>query len=471
MKKLMLVLCGATMMAQASVESWIDACEQKIDAVHGFVIMQHGKVVAEGSWKPFDTLNKPHMLYSHSKAFISTGIGFLVDDGKLDLDERVIDIFADKVPATSSDNLRQLRVRDLLTMNMGAKKTDAECNDVAGDWEKAILANTIDFAPGTNFRYDSACTYLLSCIIERKSGKRTMDFLRERLFIPLGITTAWSTVSPSGTACGGWGMNMTTRELAKFGQLYLQRGMWQGKRILSDEWVTLASARQTWSGAIAVAGEDGSDWHQGYGFKFWRCRHGAYRADGANGQLTIVVPQYDAVISVHAGLSDMQLELNLIWEHLLPALKEGITPNAALAAKCAQLAWPTVKGAAGGAEFCGKTYEFAPNSQGIKNVKFEAAQNGWKCYLTTAAGVQEMAVGYGEWARGKMIFNAEPYEGLGKIIGTHEVVASAAVTPQNTFNVEIRLLNAPQKLTFTLATDKLLSAHLHGIGGGKLIKD
>ena len=199
-----------------------------------FVLVRHGKVIAEGTWAPFDTLNEPHMLYSHSKSFTSTAIGFLADEGKLDLDERIADIFADKMPAEPSQRLLQVRVRDLLSMNFGSNPNKGARSDANNpDWEKGILARPMEVAdPGRKHRYDSDATYLLSCIVERKSGKRTMEYLKEKLFDPLGMTSPWSTVSTSGTACGGWGMNMTTRDIAKFGQLLLNEGVWDGKRIL-----------------------------------------------------------------------------------------------------------------------------------------------------------------------------------------------------------------------------------------------
>ena len=278
-----------------AILSWIEACEETAATngfrhgfLHGFVIVRHGKVVAEGSWRPHDTLNEPHMLYSHSKSFTSTAVGFLVDDGRLDLDERVVDLLPESLPGTLSDNLRQLRVRDLLTMNMGADRTDAERDDTAGDWVKAILANGFQHAPGTRFKYDSAATHLLAAIVERRSGKRLMDFLRERLFVPLGMASPWSTTSPTGIACGGWGMNMTTRDIAVFGQFLLQKGVWKGQRLLSEDWISLATSKQTRSKEIVVGAKtigSGDDWAQGYGFQFWRGQHGAFRADGASGQV------------------------------------------------------------------------------------------------------------------------------------------------------------------------------------------
>ena len=172
--------------SSATIMGWIDACERTFDGgklgrLHGFVIVRHGKVIAEGSWKPFDTLNETHMLYSHSKAFVSSAVGFLVDDGKLDLDERVTEIFPECVPQGASANLQALRVRDLLTMNVGADYVDPERKDLGGDWVRLFLANEIGRKPGTRFKYDSAATYMLVAIVERKSGKIGRASCRERV--------------------------------------------------------------------------------------------------------------------------------------------------------------------------------------------------------------------------------------------------------------------------------------------------
>ena len=410
--------------SSAAIRRWIDACENDAATnrlhggyVHGFVIVRHGRTIAEGSWAPQDTLVRPHMLYSHSKSFTSTAIGFLVDDGKIDLDRRVLSFFPDKAPANPSENLRQVRVRDLLTMNLGADHTDAERDDIAGDWVKAMLANTIDREPGTGFKYDSGATHLLAAIAEKVSGKPLMVFLKERLFDPLGMTSPWSTVSPTGVACGGWGMNMTTRDLARFGQFMLQEGRWEGRQLLSREWVRMASARQTWSGGIVVQAQtigSGSDWNQGYGFQFWRCRHDAYRADGAAGQLTVVFPAQDAVVSVHAGLGDMQRELDLIWNYLLPAfgpapLPEDPAAAAALKDACAALRLPL--------EGNGKDV-----FEGFDKARIEsAADGGWT--LVRADG-RRLAVGKGAWAVTQWTYTPDKVEPLFAQYGTQDIAAS-----------------------------------------------
>ena len=382
---------------------WIDACERTFDggplgALHGFVIVRHGRVIAEGTWKPFDTLNETHTLYSHSKSFTSTAVGFLADEGKVDLDERVVDIFTNEAPVQVSANLSQLRVRDLLTMNAGKK--DHLLKD-GSDWVRKFLAQDFVRKPGTFFKYDSDATYMLAAIVERKSGMRMMDYLKAKMFDRIGITSAWTSFSPQGIPCGGWGMSMTTRDLARFGQLYLNRGTWEGQEVLSPHWIDLATARHTWSGAIAVTGEDGDDWHQGYGFQFWRCTHDVYRADGASGQYTVVMPAQDAVVSIHAGLGNMKKELKLVWEYLLPALSatakslpENVAAQSALRDRIAALAIRPLGGE--GPKGFSRAFELKGNSRGFQSVRFESDGEACRCTLVTRAGAQELSAGYGK---------------------------------------------------------------------------
>ena len=462
-----------------AISAWIDACERTFDGgptgrIHGFVIVRHGKVIAEGSWRPFDTLNETHMLYSHSKSFTSAAIGFLVDDAKLDLDERVVDIFPDLAPTNRSENLKALRVRDLLTMNVGADHVDPERNDISGNWVRLFLENKIERQPGMVFKYDSCATYILSAIVERKTGRGLMDFLGERMFAPIGITKAWSTTSPQGIACGGWGMNMTTRELARFGLLHLNKGRWEGKTILSPEWIALATMRQTWSGGLkghtnVVAST--SDWNQGYGFKFWRCRHGCYRADGASGQYTIVMPDQDAVVSIHAGVSNMQKELNLVWEHLLPAMRDGALPPdgtaaAALEARCASLAIPPIPGkGSGGMPFEGRTFLLAQNKRGFESFRFDHAASGWTCTVVTPSGEQRFPVGCGEWTKGKIRVDPVNYEGLGGLIGELDTAASGGVDGEGNFRMRAYLTGTTAYIDFSIDKSGSHAGKLFGMRG------
>ena len=162
---------------------------------------------------------------------------------------------------------------------------------------------------------------MLSAIVQKATGKTVLDYLKPRLFEPLGIEhPTWET-SPQGISTGGYGLSIRTEDIAKFGQLYLQKGKWHGKQLVPAAWVEAATARQTSNGSNPK-----SDWDQGYGYQFWRCRHGAYRGDGAFGQYCIVMPEQDAVIAITSGVKDMQAVLNLVWDKLLPAMQAIRSP-------------------------------------------------------------------------------------------------------------------------------------------------
>jgi len=428
-----------------AILAWLDACDQKLQYMHGFVIVRHGKVIAEGTWAPFDTLRRPHMLYSHSKSFTSTAIGFLADDGKLDIDERISDIFADKMPSNPPPWLMEVRVRDLLTMNFGSDANKPpKCNLDQKDWERGILSRPMETRPGTRHRYDSDATYLLACIVERKSGKRVMEFLKERLFDPLGMESPWSTVSPSGTACGGWGMNMTTRDLAKFGQFLLNGGTWNGNRVMSSDWIRLASSKHTNSNG-------GPDWRMGYGFQFWRCQHNAYRADGAAGQYTVVMEDQDAVVSINAAIGDMQKELDLVWAHLLPAfgnepLPENAEAQKALANRIASLAIaPMPRGAEGvGANLPAKVTINRNDLRIGGEGTLERTEKGW----ALVSGGRRLEIGDGAWAETTWKFDDGNIEPAFLLIGTRTAVASGAWKDAKTFKVTWHLLGAIQNGSF-----------------------
>ena len=460
-----------------AILKFIDGCEKTFDAgdlgaMHGFVIVRHGKVIAEGSWKPFDTLNETHMLYSHSKSFTSSAIGLLADRGKIDLDERIVDIFSNEVPAKVSENLAQLRVRDLLTMNVGKK--DHLLRD-GGDWGKEFLSKDFFRKPGTGFKYDSDATYMLAAIVEKKSGMKMMDYLQKNMFDQIGITKAWTTCSPQGIPCGGWGMNMTTRELARFGQLYLNRGDWDGKRVLSSDWVSLATTRQTWSGwqnvGVKALGE-GTDWEQGYGFQFWRCRHGAYRADGAGGQYTVVIPEKDMVVSAHAGLGDFPKELDLIWDNLLPVLKdaplaENPSAQKKLADRLAKLAIKPVEFARARKWTTPFEFSLRENARGFKSVRFDPKDGGGCiCTLVTRAGEQKFPAGTGEWQEGSIRIDTENYEGLGAYIGEHKTMASCGFVTGG-FHLKAYLTGTTGYLEF-IVKDGKLTGQFYAMGGCRL---
>ena len=162
---------------------------------------------------------------------------------------------------------------------------------------------------------------MCSAIIQKVSGETLLDYLTPRLFEPLGIENpSWET-DPDGINTGGWGLSITTEDISKFGQLYLQKGVWKGKQLVSEEWVEEATKLQSSNGSNPE-----SDWDQGYGYQFWRCRHNLYRGDGAFGQFCIVMPDQDAVLAITSGTGDMQKVMSLAWKHLLPAMNDSALP-------------------------------------------------------------------------------------------------------------------------------------------------
>src|SRR5207253_569498 len=210
---------------------------------------------------------------------------------------------------------------DLLCMSAG-HQTDArlsETNELP--WTKIFLAHPVPHKPGTHFLYNTAGTYMQSAIVQKTTGMTVLDYLRPRLFEPLGIENPTWEASPQGISAGGYGLSIRTEDIAKFGQLYLQKGKWQGQQLVPESWVEAATARQASNGSNPK-----SDWDQGYGYQFWRCRHGAYRGDGAFGQYCLVMPEQDAVIAITSGVKNMQAVLNVIWDKLLPALQAQELP-------------------------------------------------------------------------------------------------------------------------------------------------
>ena len=321
---------AATPKLDKAMNRYLDAVKKAGQDLHCIMIVQHGNVIAE-EWMGEGKEDKPHILNSVSKTFTATAVGLAASEGRLKLTDKVISFFPDKLPATVSENLAAMTVRDLLTMNCGhdtdptgtvRKKADA-------DWVQEFLAFPVEHKPGTFYTYNSLGTYMLSAIVQKVTGEKVVDYLYPRLFRPLGIINARWQESPQGINTGGWGLYLKTEDLAKMGQLFLQKGNWNGKQILPEEWVKEASACQVPSLPAGMKPEmvkkakmnaKTSDWLQGYGYQMWRCRHNAYRADGANGQYILVLPDKDAVIAVTANIPDMQAELNLIWKYLLPAL-------------------------------------------------------------------------------------------------------------------------------------------------------
>jgi len=304
-----------------AIINFIEAADKNVNTFDSFMIMRHGKVIAEGWWKP-NSADKQHILNSVSKSFNSTAVGLAIQEHKLKLDDPVLKFFPADSPTDPSDNLKAMKVRDLLTMSGGQ---DVEPKRDGGPSVKQFLAQPIVYQPGTHFLYNTMGSYVLSAIVTKVSGQTELEFLKPRLFAPLGIEDPRWDISPEGNSLGGYGLYLRTEDIAKFGQLYLQKGKWNGKQLVPRKWIEQATSKQ-----IANENEShaqiGPDWKEGYGFQFWRCRYNAFRADGAGGQFIVVMPDQDVVVAITADTGNMQGELDAIWQHLLPAFQSKPLP-------------------------------------------------------------------------------------------------------------------------------------------------
>ncbi|MFZ5941844.1 MAG: serine hydrolase domain-containing protein [Bacteroidota bacterium] len=398
--------------AQAILD-FIDAAEASGEELHSFMILRHGKVLSEGFWAPYRPELK-NTLYSVSKSFTSTAIGFAVNEGLLTVNDKVISFFPEDLPDSISPNLADMEIRDLLCMSAGQQPEPTYSMLATDNWVKSFLAQPVPNVPGTVFLYNSAATYMLSAIISKVTGENVLDYLTPRLFEPLGIEGMdWET-DPKGICTGGWGLRIKTEDMAKFGQLYLQKGQWNGKQVVPEAWVDEATSLKIMQHPdMSEEDRSTSDWEQGYCYKFWRSRHNSYRADGAYGQFILILPEYDAVIIMTAEAKDLQKELNLAWDYLLPGFKDGPVSNdqevlARLEEKIKKLSVKIPQNEAG-ADFNklidGHTYAFIPEGEGEpQSYAFLFGEN--KCYMTktTSAGKSiPYTYGSGSWTDGENV--------------------------------------------------------------------
>jgi CubicO group peptidase (beta-lactamase class C family) len=425
-----------------AIQAFVQAADSGIDGMNSFMLVRHGHVVAEGWWAPYDA-RTPHVLYSLSKSFTSTAVGMAIADGKLSLDDEVLKFFPDEAPGQPSANLRAMRVRDLLRMNTG-HVTEAQLfgqvdsSMRSASWVKRFFAHPVQFKPGTHFLYNSPATYMLSAIVQKVTGQTVLDYLTPRLFEPLGIERPTWVQSPEGINAGAYGLSVRTEDIAKFGQLYLQKGQWNGKQLIPAAWVEEATARQTSNGSSPR-----SDWDQGYGYQFWQSRHG-YRGDGAFGQYMLILPKYDAVVAITSGVKDMQSVMNLVWDKLLPEMQSGPVAEddgaqRALRTALAGLGMHTPAGKATSPlarSISGKWYELAANAAGLRAVALDLTSKSPALLVRSAASESRTPLGLGTWGRTTPGF-ANGIERMLSVPERPQIAASGAWTADSVFRVKL----------------------------------
>ena len=338
----------------ASIEWLLDRLEEGWTEPHGLMIMRHGKVCAEGWWAPYASGIR-HGLQSHTKTYAATAVGIAYTEGLLKLTDRIVDIFADEIPENPSENLKKLTVRDVLCMGCGMDTMPRPSKD----WIREFLATPVNHVPGTTFMYNSTGSTFLGAIVRKLTGLGLHDYLKPRLFDKIGIDAEnlrWITM-PDGMEIGGGGLFATTEDNLRLMKLYADGGVWEGERILTEDYVKLATSKQNDSATERAVNPPAEDNFVGYGFQIWMCRpKGVYRADGAMGQFTIVFPERDMLLAITENASGStggampQKALDTIWEWLdsLPraeteTLPEDPEASAHLARRMQMLALPAAR--------------------------------------------------------------------------------------------------------------------------------
>jgi CubicO group peptidase (beta-lactamase class C family) len=356
-------------LSAAALDSFVAALDASEQEIQTLMLVRHGHVVLEEEWSPYRLADR-HLLFSVSKSFTSMGIGLLVEDGQLSLDDKVVSFFDDDVlPDKISDNLAAMEIRHLLTMTTGHSQDTIEALSRDNRMVRTFLSLDVDHQPGTVFVYNTGATYTLSAILQKLTGETLLDYLRPRLFEPLGATEATWEISREGITKGGWGLSLSTDSLARFGRLLLQRGEWEGRQLIPAGWIDAATSKQ-----VPNDNQDNPDWQQGYGFQFWRGRNGTYRGDGAFGQYCLIFPEHDTALIVTSASQNMQATLDVVWEHLVPALRGEAGAGMARPEKLEIPApegpeRPTPTGE-------GRSYRFDPNHAALAAVRLDPDGTG-----------------------------------------------------------------------------------------------
>lgn len=296
---------------------YIDTLEHSTTEMHGLMIMRHGKICTEGWWAPYAP-NLRHGLQSHTKTYAATAVGIAYTQGILKLDERLIDIFPEESPENPSENLKKLTVRDVLCMGCGMDEMPRNSEH----WIHDFMHIPVNHEPGTTFMYNSTGSTMLGAIVRKKTGKGLHEFLTENLFLKIGIDPSnlrWYCMA-DGMETGGGGLLATLEDNLRLMKLYADGGVWEGERILAEDYVKMATSIQNESATESINNPEAFDNFLGYGFQIWMCKpKGVYRADGAMGQFTIVCPEQDMIISITetaVGAHWAQNTLDLTWDFL-----------------------------------------------------------------------------------------------------------------------------------------------------------
>ncbi|MEV0096827.1 serine hydrolase [Streptomyces sp. NPDC050738] len=389
---------AASGISSRSIAALLDRLEERSVECHSLMVVHHGHVVAEGWWAPY-AAERPHLLYSLTKSFTSVAVGLAIADGLLSLDDRVVDVLPDHVPADVSEQGSRITVHHLLSMTAGhptdslAEAWQLEPDDLV----KGFLSLPFSDAEGTRHTYDNSTTFILARMLERVTERGLPEFLNERLFKPMGVDHAeWDRVK-SGAAFGFHGLHLTTEAVAAFGELLLRGGRWGDQQLVPSQWVELATRRHIDWEPAKDGGPENADFSHGYGYQFWMARHG-YHGHGSGGQQCVVVPSHHLVVAATAQTEAQDL-LDALWECLLPGVGQAgsARDDEILADRLQQLSLPPVPGTADPQRSVTARVDACAEASALPDgttVTVDPTDGGW---LVRFESLLDVEVGHSEW--------------------------------------------------------------------------
>ena len=430
------------------IAEFLDAVKMGDNELHSFVIIRHGKIISEAWWSPYGKDHR-HVMFSVSKSFTSIGVGIAISENKLKLTDKVYTFFPESLPDTLSPNMKEMTVEHLLTMSTGMNTDPLYKARTAKNWPALFLSSPVENKPGLVFKYNNMATFMLSAIVQKATGQKLVDYLKPRLFDPLGITHYKWDDTPEGYTLGAIGLKITSHDMARFGQLMLQKGNWQGKQLVPSSWVEAASSFQIQGNAPEnPTPREFNDWEQGYGYQFWRGRENSYRADGLGGQFIIVLPEKDAVVVLTAAASNTQTELDLVWKHLVPAMHDKALPeNKQAQANLKNLIedlsapGPVRMPPDLAKKISGKTIEVSKNEADISglSIYIDGADN-LRLKILNGDEVSEIKADYGDWELSNTLLKSLVGSSTNNSAGPYKVASMYDWINDTSMNISFRFL-------------------------------